>query len=141
MMCKFIFTSQLLMFFVPKMKYSLSGHVVSIQSVSSGTSRPLLDTRGEIQRMVQLLARNDTDGYINETEAPAAGALLHSFNVQLTTVLCDQNFGRQNADSKINLSNAVDQIIGGIQRDRSVIIIKESKSLIQSVLDFFFKIK
>lgn len=128
------------MFFVPKMKYSLSGHVVSIQSTSCGTSRPLLDTRCEIQRMVQLLARTDADGYINETEAPTARVPFHSFNIQLTTVLCDQNIGRQSADSEINLMSIAEQIIGGIQRDRSIIKIKESKSLIHSFLDFFLKI-
>lgn len=93
--------------------------------------------------MVQLLARTDTDEYINETDAPAAGAPIHGFNVQLTTVLCDQNIGRKSEDSKgsdISLLNVVEQIVGGIQRDRSIIRIKESKSLIQSSMDFFLKI-
>lgn len=129
------------MFFVPKMRYSLSGHVVSIQSASSDTPRPLLDTRGEIQRMVQFLATIDTDSYVNETQT-SADAPMQSVNVQLTTVLCNQNVGRQNAnsdDSKVNLTNVTEQIITGIQRERSLIKINESKSLIQSICNFFSK--
>lgn len=123
-----IFFSQLLMFFVPKMKYSLGGHVVSIQSASNGSPRPLIDTRGEIQRAVQLLARNDVE------------ASMQSVDVQLTTVLCDQQIGRQNVNSKGNPMSVADQIITGIQRDRSLIQIKESTSLIGTIFNFFPKI-
>lgn len=129
------------MFFVPKMKYSLSGHVVSIQSSSSDTPRPLLDTRGEIKRMVQLLATIDTNNYVDETQT-STDAPMQSVNVQLTTVLCNQNVGRQNTNSdgnKVNLTNVSAQIIAGIQRERTLIKINESKSLIQSICNFFPK--
>lgn len=136
------FSSQLLMFFVPKMKYSSNGHVVSIQSTSSDTPTPLLDTQGEIQRVVQLLTTVDSNRCHNETEH-SAETTKHNVNVQLTTVLCDQSIERYNANSengKMNLSNVAGRIISGIQRDRSLIQIKESKSLIQSIFHFFSKI-
>lgn len=126
------FVSQLLMFFVPKMKYSLGGHVVSIQSASSDMPIPLFDPCGEIQRLVRLLTTNNT------------GASIESVPVQLTTVLFNRNDGREgsasNTNSKMDVTNVVEQIIAGIQRNRSLIQIKESTSLMQTILNFFPKI-
>lgn len=125
----FVFRLQLLMFFVPKMRYSLNGHVVSIQSSSNtGASKPLLDS-SEIQRVVQLLASTDTQTYTNEIDV-STGAPVH---IQRSTVLCDQF-----PNSK-NLADVTEQIIAGIQHERSLIKIENSKSLIQFVCSFFFK--
>lgn len=122
------------MFFVPKMKYSLNGHVVSIQSASSGTSKPLLDMKHEIQQMVQQLTTVHPNECFGETGAPISRA-----NVQLTTVLCNRTNGRADARSKsnqTNLTEITEQIISGIRRERSLININHSKRLIDFVFNF-----
>lgn len=133
------FNFQMLMHFVPKLKYSKCGHFISIQPIISN-KKPLLSSYREIKDLINLLTENQQSTF--------AFDLFNKQKIRLTTVLwnCDMttvacNGHNNNNNNQADIKQITERILDGIRADRSLVHINKSLNLISSTRTNFQKKK
>lgn len=134
---------QMLMHFIPKIKYSTCGHFVTIQPIISN-KKPLLSSYGEIKTLINLLADNQStfalDLFNRQQKIHLTTVMWNCDNRQLNTNEANCN-GNNNIDSggHSKIKEISERIINGIKADRSVVNINKSFSPFNSIRNYFRK--
>lgn len=140
--CSFVVHFQMLMHFVPKIKYSKCGHFVTIQPIISN-KKPLLSSYGEIKSLINILTDNQSTF--------ALDLFNRQQKIHLTTVMwnCDTAINTNGTNCNGNNNNvngghseikrASERIIDGIKANRSVVNIDKSFNLLNSIRNYFHK--
>lgn len=130
--------SQILMHFIPKLKYSNCGHFVTIQPILSN-QKPLLSSYHEIKELINLLSDNQQSTFALD--------FFNKQKIRLTTVLwdCDDatnipaatnghnnNNNNSNNNGQLDIGQISERILDGICLDRSVVHINKSINPIAS---------
>lgn len=131
------FLFQMLMHFVPKLKYSTCGHFVTIQPITAN-KKPLLSSYREIKELINLLTDNQTSYSFD---------LFNKQKIRLTTVLWNfEDFvnntlqcNGHNNNNQPDIKQISERILDGIRADRSVVHINQSINLIGFIRNFFQK--
>ncbi|XP_055297186.1 uncharacterized protein LOC129565893 [Sitodiplosis mosellana] len=135
-------TINMLMHFIPKLKYSKCGHFVTIQPIISN-QKPLLSSYREIKELINLLSDNQQSTFALD--------IFNQQKIRLTTVLwnCDDtttipvayNGHNSNNNNQADIEQISERILDGIRADRSVVHINKSGNLIGPIRNFFQKKK
>lgn len=135
------FSLQMLMHFIPKLKYSNYGHFVTIQPIISN-KKPLLSSYREIKDLINLLIHNQQPTYaldlFTKQKIHLTTVLWNCDNVTNTPVTCN---GQNNNINRDDLNQMTDRILDGIRADRSVVHINKSFNFIDSIRNYFQKKK
>jgi len=121
-------TINLLMHFIPKMKYSSRGHFVSIQSNGKGVT-PYLETNAEINTLLRHLTVDFPISDLPDSKPKISSVI---FKQQQ----CD-NSQLSDDELMLNQREIVESIINGIEYQQAVIRVSDRRSLIGYICKMF----
>lgn len=137
----FLSTFQMLMHFIPKMKYSKCGHFVTVQPVTSN-QKPLLSSYREIKELINLLTDNQQSTFaldlFNKQKIRLTTVVWNSNDTSIPSVTCN---GLNNNFNQADIKEISERILDGIRADRSVVHVNKSLNLIRSIGNYFQKKK
>jgi len=122
-------TINLLMHFIPKMKYSSRGHFVSIQSNGRGV-KPYLETNSEINALLRDLTVDFPISDLPDNKPKISSVI---FKKQK----CDNSQLSNGDDLMLNQREIAEAIINGIEYQQSVIRVSDRRSLIGYIWKMF----
>lgn len=138
---KILIYFQMLMHFIPKIKYSKCGHFVSIQPMLSNR-KPLL-SYGEIKTLINLLTDNSQSTFaldlFNRQQKIHLTTVLWNCYDQSNTNSIDGNFNGNNNNCYFEIKEVSERIIDGIKANRSVVNINKTYNLSNSIRTYFRK--
>lgn len=132
------------MHFIPKLKYSNSGHFVTIQPIISN-KKPLLSSYREIKDLINLLTYNQQPTFaydlFNKSKIRLTTVLWNCNTVTNTPITC--NGHNNNNINQDGIKRITERILDGIRADRSVVNINTNGqfSFIDSMQNYFQKKK
>lgn len=140
--CAFDAHFQMLMHFIPKIKYSKCGHFVTIQPIISN-KKPLLSSYGEIKSLINLLTGNSSTfalDLFNRQQKIHLTTVTWNCDTTINTngTNCNGNNNHANGDN-LEIKKISERIVDGIKANRSVVNIEKSFNLFNSVRNFFQK--
>ncbi|XP_031629518.1 uncharacterized protein LOC116344850 [Contarinia nasturtii] len=121
-------TINMLIHFVPKLKYSKCGHFVTVQPIISN-KKPLLSSYREIKELINLLTDNQQSTFALD--------LFNKQRIRLTTVLWNYENVHNNNINQTNIKQYSERILDGIRANRTVVHINNSINLIASIRNYF----